>query len=101
MPEGPPEDMTERTGEVTGQFLCEVCFDTLTNHITAAWNGVDAGMCGLPAAPPTEHSCWQELEATWCGTAPRRAWAELPRAPQERNDDPLSVDETSTVPQDE
>jgi len=38
---------------VAGQFLCEVCFDTLTNHITA--------VCEDCLAPPAEHACWQEL----------------------------------------
>lgn len=46
---------------MAGQFLCEVCFDALTNHSTAVWNGLDTAVCEDCLAPPTEHACWQEL----------------------------------------
>lgn len=57
---------------MAGQFLCEVCFDTLTNHITAVWNGVDAAVCADCLAPPTEHSCWQALGEAYSGVELRR-----------------------------
>ena len=46
---------------MAGQFLCEVCFDALTNHSTAVWSGLDAAVCEDCLAPPAEHACWQEL----------------------------------------
>jgi hypothetical protein len=52
---------------VAGQFLCEVCFDALTNHMTAAWNGVDTAVCDDCLAPPAEHPCWQELGEAYGG----------------------------------
>jgi hypothetical protein len=52
---------------VAGQFPCEVCSDTLTNHMTAAWNGVDIAVCEDCLAPPTEHPCWQELGEAYGG----------------------------------
>jgi hypothetical protein len=52
---------------VAGQFLCEVCFDALTNHMTAAWNGVDTAVCDDCLAPPAEHVCWQELGEAYGG----------------------------------
>ena len=52
---------------MAGQFLCEVCFDALTNHITAVWNGVDMAVCDDFLAPPAEHACWQELGEAYGG----------------------------------
>ena len=52
---------------MAGQFLCEVCFDALTNHMTAAWNGVDTAVCDDCLAPPAEHVCWQELGEAYGG----------------------------------
>ena len=46
---------------MAGQFLCEVCFDALTNHMTTAWDGLDTAVCEDCLAPPPEHPCWQEL----------------------------------------
>src|SRR2546427_4726394 len=57
----------QRTTEVAGQFLCEVCFDALTNHMTAAWNGVDIAVCEDCLAPPTDHACWQEVAEAYRG----------------------------------
>jgi hypothetical protein len=64
--------MPQRTDEVAGQFLCEVCFDTLTNHMTAAWNGVDAAVCEDCLAPPAQHPCWQELGEAYGSVELRR-----------------------------
>jgi len=46
---------------MAGQFLCEVCFDALTDHVTAVWNGLDTAVCDDCLAPPVGHPCWQEL----------------------------------------
>ena len=46
---------------MAGQFLCEVCFDALTNHTTAVWDGLDTAVCEDCLAPPAGHTCWQEL----------------------------------------
>ena len=46
---------------MAGQFLCEVCFDALTNHMTAVWDGLDTAVCEDCLAPPAGHACWQDL----------------------------------------
>ncbi|MBM3222258.1 MAG: hypothetical protein FJZ47_00420 [Candidatus Tectomicrobia bacterium] len=46
---------------MAGQFLCEICFDVLTNHSTAVWDGLDTAVCEDCLAPPEHHPCWQEL----------------------------------------
>jgi len=57
---------------VAGQFLCEVCFDALTNHTTAVWSGTDTAVCDDCLAPPAEHACWQELGGAYGGVELRR-----------------------------
>ena len=52
---------------MASQFLCEVCFDTLTTHMTAAWNGVDIAVCEDCLAPPPDHACWQTLAEAYSG----------------------------------
>lgn len=49
---------------MAGQFLCEVCFDALTNHTTAVWDGLDTAVCEDCLAPPAGHACWQEFGDT-------------------------------------
>ena len=46
---------------MAGQFLCELCFDALTNHMTAVWDGLDTAVCEDCLAPPVGHACWQAL----------------------------------------
>lgn len=52
---------------MAGQFLCEVCFDALTNHTTAVWDGLDTAVCEDCLAPPVGHTCWQELGSASVG----------------------------------
>ena len=52
---------------MAGQFLCEMCFDALTNHSTAVWNGLDTAVCEDCLAPPTDHACWQEVAEAYRG----------------------------------
>jgi hypothetical protein len=49
---------------VTGQWLCEICFDALTAHCTTAWDGLEVAVCEDCLAPPVEHACWQTLGAS-------------------------------------
>lgn len=52
---------------MAGQFLCEVCFDALTNHTTTVWDGLDTAVCEDCLAPPAGHTCWQELGSASVG----------------------------------
>lgn len=49
---------------MAGTFLCEMCGDALTDHMTEAWNGCDMAVCDECLAPPAGHACWQELGET-------------------------------------
>ncbi len=42
-------------------FLCELCFDALTTHRTAAWDGLEMAVCEDCLAPPAGHACWQAV----------------------------------------
>jgi hypothetical protein len=57
----------QRVADVAVQFLCEVCFDTLTTHMTAAWNGIDIAVCEDCLAPPAGQACWQALAEAYSG----------------------------------
>lgn len=57
---------------MAGQFLCEVCFDALTDHMTEVWDGRDTAVCDECLAPPAGHPCWQEVSDTY-GVAELRA----------------------------
>ena len=46
---------------VAGHFLCELCFDALTTHRTAAWDELEMAVCDDCLAPPMGHACWQTL----------------------------------------
>lgn len=46
---------------MAGTFLCEMCDDALTDHMTEVWNGCDMAVCDDCLAPPAGHACWQEL----------------------------------------
>ena len=46
---------------VTEQFLCELCFDALTPHRTAAWDGLEMAVCVDCLAPPATHPCWDTV----------------------------------------
>src|SRR5262249_35048648 len=49
---------------MVGPWLCEVCFDALTTHWTAAWDGLETAVCEDCLAPPAQHVCWQALGAS-------------------------------------
>ena len=49
---------------MAGQWLCEICFDTLTTHWTEAWDGLELAVCEDCLAPPAGHVCWQALGAS-------------------------------------
>jgi len=46
---------------VAEHFLCELCFDALTTHRTAAWDGLEMAVCEDCLAPPAGHACWQAV----------------------------------------
>ena len=46
---------------MAGHWLCELCFDALTTHWTAAWDGLEMAVCEDCLAPPADHACWQAL----------------------------------------
>src|ERR687883_215652 len=54
---------TEAT--VAGHFLCELCFDALTTHRTAVWDGLEMGVCDDCLAPPVGHACWESVEESF------------------------------------
>ncbi|MGE3540061.1 MAG: hypothetical protein AB7N91_21825 [Candidatus Tectimicrobiota bacterium] len=50
---------------MAGQFLCEVCFDALTDHMTEAWDGHETAVCEDCLAPPEAHPCWKDVGNTY------------------------------------
>lgn len=44
-----------------GRYLCELCGEQVTNHVTNAWDGREIAICAECLAPPGDHPCWQAL----------------------------------------
>jgi hypothetical protein len=42
-------------------YLCELCYDQMTTHLTTAWNRRETAVCDDCLAPPTGDPAWAGL----------------------------------------
>lgn len=49
-------------------YLCELCFEQYTTHMTEAWDGLATAVCDDCLAPPAAHEAWEAIFRWWCAT---------------------------------
>lgn len=47
-------------------YLCELCMDEMTSHVTSAWDGLETAVCEGCLAPDEGDPCWDTLRVQPC-----------------------------------